>query len=111
MWEKTRHGAVDIVCGDESLTLENCESLRRLLENCVNNGQPQLVLDCQQIPLIDSAGLELLLDVRESCVRRGGQFQLAALNTLCLDILQVTDIASRFEIYDDSVAAAGSFAQ
>ncbi|MEO2013252.1 MAG: STAS domain-containing protein [Fuerstiella sp.] len=111
MWEKSRHGAIDVVSGDQSLTLDNCESLRRLLEDCVNNGQPQLVLDCQQIPLIDSAGLELLLDIRESCVRRGGQFQLAALNTLCLDILQITDIASRFDIYNDSVAAAGSFAQ
>ncbi|MDG2128377.1 MAG: STAS domain-containing protein [Fuerstiella sp.] len=111
MWEKSRHGAIDVISGTEPLTLETCDSLRRLLEDCVNDGQPQLVLDFQQIPLIDSAGLELLLDIRESCVRRGGQFQLAALNTLCLDILQVTGIASQFELYDDSVAAAGSHVQ
>lgn len=111
MWEKSRHGAIDVVSGDESLTLDNCDSLRRLLEGCVNDGQPQVVLDCQQIPLIDSAGLELLLDIRQACARRGGVFQLAGLNTLCLDILQITNIASLFELYDDSVAAAGSFAQ
>ncbi len=111
MWEKSRQGAIDVVSGDGALTLDNCDSLRGLLEGCVNDGQPQLVLDCRQIALFDSAGLELLLDIRESCARRGGLFQLAGLNTLCLDILQVTDIASQFELYDDSVAAAGSFAQ
>ena len=111
MWEKSRQGAIDVVSGDGALTLDNCDSLRGLLEGCVNDGQPQLVLDCRQIALFDSAGLELLLDIRESCARRGGLFQLTGLNTLCLDILQVTDIASQFELYDDSVAAAGSFAQ
>lgn len=111
MWEKKRHGAVDIISGEQPLTKENAESLRGVLTGCIENSQPRLVLDCQQIPLIDSVGLELLLDVRQACTRRGGQFQLAALSPLCRDILHVTGIISLFEIYADSVVAAGSFAQ
>ena len=111
MWEKKRHGAVDIVTGDQPLTKSNADSLRHVLNECVESGQPRIVLDCQQVPLVDSKGLELLLDVRQSCARRGGQFQLAALSPLCRDILQVTGIISQFEIYSDSVVAAGSFAQ
>ena len=58
-----------------------------------------------------ATGLELLLDTREVCRRRGGHFHLAALNPLCHDILQTVGIAGLFEIHRDSVSAAGSFAQ
>ena len=111
MWERTRQGAVDIVSGAESLTKENTDGLRRVFDECVSSGQPRLVFDCCQVPLMDSAGLELLLDMRDACRRRGGQFQLAAVNTLCLDILQATGLVCLFEIHSDAVTAAGSFAQ
>ena len=111
MWENRRHGAIDIVSGDKPLTVDTAESLRRILAAHVQHGQPRLVMDFRQIPLIDSAGMELLLDTRDACVRRGGAFQLAALNPLCMDIVQLTGAAQYFEIFSDSVAAAGSFAQ
>ena len=111
MWEQKRQGAVDVFTGNVSLTTESVHALRPKLEERLNQGQPRLVLDCQQIPLFDSAGLEMLLDIRDACLRRGGQFSLAALNPLCRDILQVTGVASQFEIHNDAIAAAGSFAQ
>ena len=111
MWEQKRQGAVDVFTGDEGLTTETVNRLRTKLEDRLNQGQPRLVLDFHRIPLIDSAGLEMLLDIRDACLRRGGRFQLAALNPLCRDILQVTGVASQFEIHNDAVAAAGSFAQ
>jgi anti-anti-sigma factor len=63
------------------------------------------------VQLIDSAGLELLLDVRDRCLRSGGALQLAAPNPLCRDILQATGLASQFAIFDTVTAAVGSFAQ
>lgn len=111
MWQRNRHGAVDIVSGDSSLTKDNAAALQREFEFCLTAGQPRLVFDCCQVPLIDSAGLELLLDTHDACRRRGGQFQLAGLNTLCSDILQATGLAHQFEIHADSVTAAGSFAR
>ena len=111
MWEKKRIGAVDIVSGDDSLTVDSFESLKRILEERVSGGQPRLVFDCSQVPLIDSAGLELLVETRDACRRRGGQFQLAGVNPLCMDILQATGLDMLFDVFEDSVAAAGSFAQ
>lgn len=111
MWDRKRQGAVDIVSGDASLTKDNSELLNRVFEECLASGQPRLVFDCCQVPLFDSVGLELLLDTHDACRRRGGQFQLAAVNQLCRDILQATGFDSLFEIHADSVAAAGSFAK
>ncbi|MCA9047511.1 MAG: STAS domain-containing protein [Planctomycetaceae bacterium] len=111
MWEQTRHGVVDIISGTGPLNMETAEPLRKLLENRTAGGQPRLVLDCRNIALIDSAGLELLLDTRDACILRGGQFHLSSLNALCRDILHITGVLEHFEVYNDSVAASGSFSQ
>ena len=48
-----------------------------MLEACVERGQPHVVLDLQGVALIDSTGLELLLDAQEECQRMGGAMKLA----------------------------------
>lgn len=111
MWEKTKHGAIDVIVGDKPLTADNAGSLRQILEQCVHDGQPKLVLDLRDVSLIDSVGLELLLDTRDTCLRRGGTMQLASVSPLCMDILQITGVAESFELFSDSIAAAGSFSQ
>ena len=111
MFERSQQGAVDLVRGDEPLNLERVMDASELLEACANRGQPRIVIDLKRVPLIDSAGLELLLDVRDRCLKRGGALKLAAPNHLCEDILRITDVAPQFEIFDDVVSAVGSFAQ
>ncbi len=54
---------------------------------------------------------ETLLDYRDSCRRRGGALKLGRLNALCGDILRITGLAAQSEIYDDALAAVGSFAR
>lgn len=102
---------MDVVSGEQALSQGNAESLKRVFDACIATGQPRLVFDCSQVPLVDSVGLELLLDTRDACRRRGGQFQLAGLNSLCTDILNATGLSSVFDMYDDAVTAAGSFAR
>lgn len=75
----------------------------------VGDGQPMGVLDLQSVPLIDSAGLELLARQQDQFQRRGGGLKIAAANALCRDILRCTDLAKRFELYGDVKAAVRSF--
>ena len=111
MFEHSKQGAVDLIAGDEPLHVDTLERAARLLDQCIAQGQPRLVFDLGGVALIDSAGLELLLDARERCAQRGGLLQLAAPNPLCRDVLQVTGLASEFEIFDDVLSAVGSFAR
>ena len=82
-----------------------------LLQSCGTHGQPRAVLDLERIPLIDSAGMEMLLDVQEDFQRRGGALKLAGRNPLCQEILAVTGVGSHFEVFSDAASAVGSFVQ
>jgi anti-anti-sigma factor len=104
-------GAVRVIAGDQALTVDSAPEAANLFEQALLQGQPRLVFDLHAIPLIDSAGLELLLDVCDRCTERGGALHLAGPTPLCQDILRATQVADRFTIFSDALSAVGSFAQ
>jgi anti-anti-sigma factor len=110
MFKHSKQGAVDVIGGDVPLNAESRERIFELLDQCLSRGQPCVVLDLRKVPLIDSAGLEALLDVRDRCRGLGGASKLAGPNRLCLDILNATGVGTEFEVFSDVLQAAGSFA-
>ena len=111
MFERSKQGAVDLITGNEPLNVEHVDAVSQLLSQVAGQGQPRVVFDLEQVPLIDSAGLELLVDVQERFRRRGGALKLAVRNTLCREILNVTGVSRQFEIYPEVASAVGSFVQ
>jgi anti-anti-sigma factor len=111
MLEQKCQGAVDVISCGERLSGEHVLELAKILEARLERGQPLVVLDFQGVVLIDSAGLELLLDVQEKCQRMGGALKLAGLSALCREVLKTTGVGARFEIFRDSRGAVRSFVQ
>jgi anti-anti-sigma factor len=110
MYELSQQGAVDVISGNKPLNIEYVDAVREIINRCTESGQPRIVFNLRGIPVIDSSGLELLLDARDRCQLRGGHLHMATPNGLCGDILRVTGVDSRFEIFDDVLTAVGSFA-
>jgi len=104
-------GAVDVVQLSGPLNHECAEELVETIQSGLAEGQPMVVLDMSDVPLMDSAGLEALLDIHDAVLLKGGAVKLAALNQLCVDVIRVTGIASRLESYTDVKLAVGSFVQ
>ena len=111
MFERTVQGTVSVVNGPDAIIASNCDAVRSVLSECVSRGQPRLVLNLNHVPLIDSAGLDLLLEISERCMDRGGSMQLAAPNALCADILRITGVGERFVIFEDVSDAVRSFSR
>jgi len=109
MLERSKQGAVDVVRASDPINIDHAEMLRNLFDSYADAGQPHVVLDMQAVPLIDSVGLELLLDTQEKYRQRGGTLKLSAANPLCREILYVTGVGKLFELFDDTSAAVGSF--
>jgi anti-anti-sigma factor len=111
MFVQKCQGAVDVISGGDRISGEHVAELSNVLESRLGNGQPQIVLDLQGVAVIDSLGLELLLDYQEKCQRMGGALKLANAGPLCREVLKATGVGARFEIFRDSGGAVRSFVQ
>lgn len=111
MFQQKCQGAVDVVSGGDRIAGEHVEELAALLESRLDRGQQQIILDMQSIALVDSKGLEMLLDVLEKCQRMGGALKLASPGVVCREVLKATGVGLRFEIFRDVSAAVRSFVQ
>ena len=109
MFLRTRQGNVDVISGDAALTRESTNALAETLHQCAAQGQPRVVFDLRNVPLIDSAGLEQILAAQDQFEGCGGALKLASPTPLCQEILKITGLATQLEIYGDVRAAVGSF--
>ena len=111
MFSVESQGAVDVIKPLAPLDQENVEEFAETLTAGLSTGQPMVVLDMSDVPLIDSAGLESLLDFRDALHDRGGTMKLATISQLCQEILRATRIDQQFDTYDEVKMAVGSFVQ
>jgi hypothetical protein len=68
MFPCKRSGAVEMISGTVPLTREHQSAFLNVVESCFGNGQPRVVFDLAQIPLMDSVGMESLLEARDRCL-------------------------------------------
>ena len=111
MFSLERQGAVSVVRPHGPIDAKCCDELKRVLLEGLGMGRPMAVVDFHDVPLVDGAGLEALLDLRDELESKGGAVKLAAINPLCVDILRVTGIGPQFAQYPQVRTAVGSFAE
>jgi anti-sigma B factor antagonist len=80
------------------------------IQQVLGRGQAGVVLDMSNVGFIDSAGLETLLALRDSCHEATRSLKLAALDENCAKILEVTRLAREFDTYEELAQAVKSFA-
>jgi anti-anti-sigma factor len=111
MFALEKQGAVCVLRPKAPIEAKHCDEMKRTALQGLGSGRPMLVVDFHDVPLVDSAGLEALLDLRDAVEAKGGAMKLAAINPLCADILRVTGVGPRFEQHELVRGAVGSFAE
>lgn len=109
MIRRNRQGAVNVISATDPIIGENVDKLAEVLRECIQDGIPRAVFDMRDVPLVNSLGLEMLLDIQEEFTRTAGVLKLAAPNALCWDAICVTGVNSYFETHADVKSAVGSF--
>jgi anti-sigma B factor antagonist len=102
----------DIIVLDVSgrITLgEGNVMLREIVRELAEKGNKRIVLNLSEVNYIDSSGLGELVKTHTTIRNRGGQLKLASLNKRVHDLLQMTRLASVFDIHNDEPAALKSF--
>ena len=67
-----------------------------------------VVLNMEEVPFVDSAGLECLLDLQDRLSERLGQVKLAKLDESVEKILEITRLKPMIDVYEESTDAVKS---
>lgn len=104
-----RHGAVTVLAPVGPLVQEDGKTLVGRASRALEKSLGRIVIDASGVPFVDSAGLEALVEVAEQLSKRGQMLRLCGANETLREVIDLTDLGSRFEYYEDAGDAARSF--
>lgn len=94
-------GKITIGVGDEAL--------REAVHSALNAGARSIVINLEGVTTIDSSGIGELVAAYTTATNRGAKLKLMKLSAKVTDILQVTQLVTVFDIFDDEAEALRSF--
>ena len=85
-------------------------AIREAIQKCANDGKTNILLNTAGVTTIDSSGIGELVSGYTTITNRGGKLKLLNLPPKLEDILQVTQLITVFDVFEDEAAALASFA-
>ncbi len=87
----------------------NATELGAALNEVIDAGQTQLVLDLSNVEYMSSAGLRELVSALKKVKKGTGDMRLAAPSERVMEVLELAGLDTIFSIYDTQVEAVGSY--
>jgi anti-sigma B factor antagonist len=97
----TLQGKITIGAGDTQL--------REVIQNVLNSGKTNILLDLGGVTTIDSSGIGELVGSFTTATNRGGKLKLLHLPAKLNELLHVTQLITVFEVYENETEAVQSF--
>jgi anti-anti-sigma factor len=107
--EHQRAGSVDVLKPVGALVDKDAESFAKDLLERVQSANPRVVLSMHEVPYLDSAAIEYLLNAADELAERAVSLKLARVPPTCREILELTGVAERFSFFNDVQDAVRSF--
>jgi len=104
-----QHGAVTVLRPDGSLIGAEADEVKGRLMAVMKESHGRFVLDASAVAFIDSRGLEVLVEVNDQLAPAGQALKLCGENKTLRQVLELTELASLFEHFEDVNAAVRSF--
>lgn len=98
--DQQAQGQVTLVTGHGPLISEELADFRRVVQEATAAQARGVVADMHDIPYVDSAGIEVLLELAGLHISSLRRPKLAGLTETCLEALELTDILPRLEVFD-----------
>ena len=92
------------------LTLgEGDELLKEKINNLMQQGHRNLLLNLESVPYVDSAGLGEIVRTFTTVKHQGGALKLVNLTKRIKDLLTITKLLAVFDTYESEAEAVSSF--
>ena len=103
-------GDVTVIDLTGRITLgQGTERLRQAVQEVLERGRRNLILNFAEVLYVDSSGLGTLVQVRNEVSSNGGTLKLMKLKQMTRDLIQVTHLHTVFEVFPDEESALSSF--
>ncbi len=103
-------GQVKVVKLRGKLSLgESVDRLRGDLYELIGNGEPRIVLDLSEVPMIDSSGIGLLVKTLTTAKQMGGAIRLLNPSKFVVQTLKMIGLLNLFDVFGDQQEAIASF--
>jgi len=88
---------------------ESLDRTSETLKDLLAAGELHFLLDLQDVPMIDSSAIGLLVRFLTSVKQRGGSLKLLNPSKFAVQTLKLVRVLSLFEVFDDPQLALASF--
>lgn len=103
------HGDIVEMIIEENVLQENVSLFKNRIADFINNGKVKIVLNMTDTAYISSLCLAVLIDAKGKLVNLKGDLKIAAVNRLVRNLMEITNLVRKIEMYDSVDAAIDSF--
>lgn len=108
--DKRVKGGVTILDVEGKITIGKGDvALRDAVQQALGEGARKLLIELGRVSTIDSSGVGELVSAFTTVTNRGGKLKLVNLPPKVNDILQITQLITVFEVFDNEDEAIASF--
>ena len=108
--ECSKQAGVELVRPQGLLVGADADALESKVQQLFDAGGREVIIDMSGIALVDSCGLETLLNLAERQIRNGRSLKLAGATPVLQEVLELTELAPLFQCYRDVEAAVEGMA-
>ncbi len=102
-------GSVMVLSPRAAIAGGEVDEFAHILEDYRRKTNGRVVVECSQIPFLDSRGIEALWDLADRQRKSGQTAKLAAVPELCREIFELTGISPHLDLFDSAESAVRSF--
>ncbi|MHC4064009.1 MAG: STAS domain-containing protein [Planctomycetota bacterium] len=107
--ERQEVGTVEILAPQGVLAEDDASEFSALVQERLAGANPRIVISLHEVPYMDSAALNGLVQAADEMIDRGTRLKLVSVSATCREILELTGLSRRFQFFEDPQDAVRSF--
>lgn len=104
-----RVGSCSVLQVSGKLVAEEAPIFSETVEELINNGLVEIVINLREVSTLDSGGVGALVASYLRARRAGGNLKLVCMSSHACRVLRLAGLLKIFETYDNEERAVGSF--
>ncbi len=88
---------------------QGVDTFRQAIDDALNAGDVRLVIICDEVPMIDSSGIGVLVKSLSAAKQRGGDVRLVNPSKFFIQTLRLIGVLNLFAVFNDENEAVASF--